>query len=108
MATMVQKRQQFIRYYREQTGATEINMRDVAVFARDNGWKMPVPQDPLDMLAKQFSEAAGEETREDNHTKQVYKANLAITDRQKDGSQMTFWVDVDDDEVPRHRIAKGL
>lgn len=107
MSTIVQKRQNFIRYYKEQTGVTEVNMHEVAKFAKKMDWPMPVPADPLDMLAKQFSEAAGEETREDKQTKKIYKANLAITEH-KDGKQMTFWVDVDDDDVPRHRVAKGL
>jgi hypothetical protein len=108
MSTVVQKRQNFIRYYKEQTGSTEVNMHEVAKLAQKMDWRMPKPADPLDLLAKQFSEAAGEETREDKQTKKIYKANLAITDRQKDGKQGTFWVDVDDDKVPRHRIAKGL
>jgi hypothetical protein len=59
------------------------------------------------MLAKQFSEAAGEETRIDKETKRVYKANLAITEKAKDGHQLTLWIDVDDNP-PRHRMAKGL
>lgn len=106
MATKVEMRQRFIRYYRERTNTQEISMRDVAALAKDMGWKMPVPPDPLDMLAKQFSEAAGEETRVDKETKRVYKANLAITER-KNGRQMTLWIDVDDNP-PRHRMAKGL
>src|SRR5437870_542049 len=107
MATMVQNRQRFIRYYKKQTGEKEVNMHKVAAFAKKMGWKLPTPLDPLDMLAKLFSEAYGEETRQDKETKQVYKANLAITERHRDGKQTTFWLDVDDDS-PRHRIAKGL
>lgn len=107
MSTMVQRRQTFIRYYRRVTGAKEVNMHDVARLAKKMGWKLPTPPDPLDMFAKQFSEAAGEETREDKQTKRVYKANLAITERHKNGQQMTFWLDVDDD-APRHRMVKGL
>ena len=107
MATMNEKRQRFIRYYKEVKNQQEVNMHDVALFAKDMGWKMPVPPDPLDMLAKQFSEAAGEETRVDKETKRVYKANLAITERAKDGRQLTLWIDVDDNP-PRHRMVKGL
>ncbi len=82
-------------------------MHAVAEFAKDRGVKMPVPPDPLEMLAKQFSEAAGEETRIDKESKRVYKASLAITERAKDGRQTTLWIDVDDNP-PRHRMAKGL
>ena len=62
-------------------------MKEVAALAKEMGWKLPTPPDPLDMLAKQFSEAAGEETRLDKETKRVYKANLTITERRRDGSQ---------------------
>lgn len=107
MATRAQKQQKFIRWYRDQIGKKEIDMHDVARAAQKMGWQLPTPPDPLDMLAKQFSESAGEETRNDKETKRVYKAQLAITERRKDGTQMTLWLDVDDDP-PRHRIEKGL
>ena len=107
MATMNEKRQRFIRYYKEVNNAQEVVMRDVAALAKEMGWKMPVPPDPLDMLAKQFSQAAGEETRVNKETKRSYKANLAITERTKDGRQLTLWIDVDDNPL-RHRMAKGL
>src|ERR1022692_2963739 len=106
MATKVQERQRFIRYYKEQTGAKEVDMHEVAEFARKMGWPLPKPVNPIDLLAKQFSEAAGEETRTDKKTKGIYKANLAITKRLPDGRQLAFWIDVD--EAPRHRVAKGL
>ena len=51
MATMVQKRQRFIVYYKEQTGKKEVNMHDVANFARKMGWPLPKPADPVDLLA---------------------------------------------------------
>jgi hypothetical protein len=106
MSTAAEKRQAFIRYYKRETGAVEVTMREVAVHAKKMGWKMPVPPDPLEMLAKQFADAAGEETRTDKETKRAYKANLAITER-RSGKQMTFWIDVDDNP-PRHRMQKGL
>lgn len=106
MATKMEKLQAFIRYFKRVTGAIEVNMKDVAAMAKKMDWKMPVPPDPLEMLAKQFSQAAGEETRTDKETNHVYKANLAITER-RGGRQMTFWIDVDDNP-PRHKMVKGL
>jgi hypothetical protein len=106
MSTAAEKRQAFIRYYKREAGAVEVTMREVAIYAKKMGWKMPVPADPLEMLAKQFADAAGEETRTDKESKRVYKANLAITER-RSGKQMTFWIDVDDNP-PRHRMQKGL
>jgi hypothetical protein len=106
MATRAEKLQAFIRYYKRVTGAAEVNMKEVAAMAQKMDWKMPVPPDPLEILAKQFSQAAGEETRTDKETNRVYKANLAITER-RHGKQLTFWIDVDDNP-PRHRMVKGL
>ena len=106
MSTAAEQRQAFIRYYKRQTGAKEVTMREVAAFAKKMGWKMPTPPDPLDMLAKLFSASAGEETRTDKVTKQVYKVNLAITER-RGGQQTTLWIDVDDNP-PRNRMLKGL
>jgi hypothetical protein len=107
MATRAQKQQQFIRYYKEQTGKKEVNMHEVAEFAHKMGWPLPKPIDPMDLLAKQFSEAAGEETRQDKGTKRPYKASLAITRRLPDGRQLAFWFDVDEDP-PRRSMVKGL
>lgn len=102
----IRDRQAFYHYYKEQTGAKEVNMRNVAEMANKMGWPLPKPADPLDLLAKQFSQAVGEEVRRDKQTKQPYKANLAFTKRLPDGTQLTLWVDVD--EAPRHRMVKGL
>lgn len=76
-------------------------MAAVAAFAEKMGWPMPIPKSPIEMLAKAFSKAAGNEERVSKRTKRPYKANLAITDRNG-----TSWVDVD--EAPRHRMMKGL
>ena len=107
MATKVQKRQNFIRHYRERTGKKEVDMHEVAIAAQKMGWPLPTPVDPLDLLARQFADAAREETRRDKETKQPYKAQLAITRRSPDGRQLAFWFDVDEDP-PRHKMSKGL
>lgn len=106
MSTAAERKQKFIRYFREQTGAKEWNMRDVAEMAVKMGMPLPKPVDPLDMLAKQFSDAAGEETREDKVTKKPYKANLSFARRSSDGKQLWLWFDVDD--ATRPQMKKGL
>lgn len=53
--------QKFLRYYREQTGQSEIDMTKVAIFATQNGWELPKPKDPVELLAKEFSKAARDE-----------------------------------------------
>lgn len=82
--------QRFIRFYREQTGKTEIDMKEVAKFAALRGWEMPKPEDPLDALARQFSEAARDEKRIDSKTAQPYRVNHAVN-----LGQGTFWIETD-------------
>lgn len=106
-ARAIQRRQKFIHYYKEQTGKSEINMRELAEFAVSMGWPLPKPIEPIDQLAKQFSEAAREETGVDKETKRPYRAALSITRRARDGRQMAFWFYVDDDP-PRRYMVKGL
>jgi hypothetical protein len=68
MATKNQQMQSFIRYYIDETDKTEFDMHDVAQMAVKKGWKLPKPQSALDILAKQFSDAAREETKQDGKT----------------------------------------
>ncbi|MGD0757578.1 MAG: hypothetical protein ABR921_01640 [Candidatus Sulfotelmatobacter sp.] len=97
--------QRLIRYYKEQTGKTEINMHEVAQFAVDQGWPLPRPIAAIDRLAKEFSKAAREEIRHDEKTGKPYRANHAFLTSQ--GSmQSTLWVDID--EAPRKPMLKSL
>jgi len=106
MAKKLQERQDFLHYYREQTGEKEVDHHDVARRAVKMGWPLPVPPDPLDLLAKQFSDAAREEINYDKKTNRPYRVNLAITKRLPDGKQMTLWIETD--EAPRHSMVKAL
>lgn len=93
-----------IRYFKQVTGKTEVTMREVAQFAIKRGWPLPLPLDPLDRLAKQFSEAAREEVRQDKETGKPYRVNHAVS-TVKNGEQTTFWVDLD--EAKRHHVVKS-
>jgi hypothetical protein len=105
MSRKVQQKQRFIRYYKDQTGETDIDMRKVAEFAVAKGWLLPKPIDPLTMLAKQFSAAAREEIRYDQVTRKPYRANHAMPIRQGP-VQLYLWVDID--EAPRPKMQKAL
>ena len=70
------------------------------------GWPLPKPIDPFDLFAKQFADAAREETREDKITKKPYKANLSYAKRLASGKQLWLWFDVDD--ATRPQMVKGL
>lgn len=107
MATKHQQMQRLIRLYREETGNSEVVMKEVARFAVKKGWPLPPLTDPLERLAKEFSQAAREEVRHDEKTNRPYRANHAIIQRQGD-QQMTFWLDIDDPTVTRPRMLKSL
>jgi len=107
MATKtVRDRQNFYRYYKEQTGTTEVDLHELVRFAEKNGWPLPIPPDPRDLLAKQFADALREEIRYDGETKRPYKPNHAIKKRRGDGRQMSLWIDVE--EASRDQMVKAL
>lgn len=105
MATKHQRLQSFMRYYKDQTGDKELDMHKVAAFAEKQGWKMPKPKTPLDLLAQEFSEAARVEIRKDTATGRPYRANHAYPTQH---GQTTLWLWVDIDEAPRKTMLKCL
>ena len=105
MPTKRKEMQRFIRLYKEETGIKEIDMHKVAKFAVKKGWSLPKPQDPLTLLAKQFSGAAREEIRKDITTGNPYRANHALSVKQG-SEQFTLWIDID--EAPRKPMLKSL
>lgn len=95
--------QNIIALYRKRTGKNEITMREVAEFAtKVLKMELPVPPDPLDILAKKLATAAREETRKDKTTNRPYRVNHAIPL----GSQQTLWVDIDN--ATRSQMHKSL
>lgn len=103
--TRDQKLQAFLRYYRERTGETDLDMHKVAEAAERQGWKMPKPETPQELLAKEFSRAARVEVRKDKVTGQPYRANHAYPTKH---GQMTLWLWVDIDQAPRKTMVKCL
>ncbi len=55
------EQQKLIRAYKDETGKREIDMKEVAKWAVGKGWPLPIPRNPLDVLAQSFAEAAREE-----------------------------------------------
>lgn len=93
--------QHLIRSYKSETGETEVSMHEVANWAVNKGWPLPVPTDPIERLAAEFTQAAREELKIDELTKQPYRVNHAYQ-----VGQMTFWIDID--EAPREPMRKSL
>ena len=100
-----QEMQRIIHHYRRVTGSTEVDMHEVALWAVKRGMALPKPIEPLDRLAKEFSQAAREEIRYDDSTGKPYRANHAIAET-RDGRQLVLWVDID--EAPRRHMQKSL
>jgi hypothetical protein len=104
MVTKNQKMQKFIKYYKDETGKTEVDMKEVAKFAVSKGWVLPRPSDPLDRLAKIFSDAARQEIKYDKKTGNPYRVNHAIP--RQGNAQLHLWIDID--EAPRKLMLKSL
>jgi hypothetical protein len=94
MATTHEK-QAFIRHYKQVTGQTELDMHAVAEMARQMNWEMPTPPSAIDLLAKQFAQAAREETRQDSQTGRAYRVYHAFTPDGQPGQGM-LWADIDE------------
>jgi hypothetical protein len=100
MATR-QERQRFIRHYKDTTGEREIDMHKVAEFAKTMGWKMPTPPSDVDLLAKQFTDAARDETKRSGKTGRPYRVYHAVP------VQGNLFVYVDIDEATRPQMHKS-
>ena len=105
MVRKQERLQQIYRWYKEETGIKEVDMHEVAKFAAKKGYPLPTPKAPLDLLAKELSLAAREETRKDEETGLPYRANHAYTIKTHSG-QLTLWVDID--ETARKPMLKSL
>lgn len=95
-----QERQRFIRHYKDETGEREIDMRKVAEYAKKMGWTMPVPPSDIDLLVKQFTEAAHEERKYDAKTGRPYRVYHAIPVT----GQLSLFNYVDIDEATRRQM----
>jgi hypothetical protein len=98
------KEMQFIiREWKKATGNIEIDMHLVAEFAAKRGWPIPPPVSGIERLAKEFSQAAREETRQDTQTGRPYRVYHAYP--ADGGGQGMFWMDID--EAPRKIMVKS-
>jgi hypothetical protein len=100
-------RQKLIKLYREETGNSEVDMRDVAAFAVRKGWSLPKPQNPMDMLAKQFADAARQEFSKDRNTGRPYRVYHAVPKQDENGQSVFFWIDIDDPATTAKNFRKS-
>lgn len=100
-------RQKLIKLYREETGNVEIDMHAVAAFAVKKGWALPKPQNPMDMLAKQFADAARQEFNKDRNTGRPYRVYHAVPKQDENGQGVFFWIDIDDPATSAKNFRKS-
>jgi hypothetical protein len=87
--------QLLIHQYRDEVGRTDVYMHEVAEWAVNKGYlKPPKPIAPLDVLAKELSKAAREETKIDPKTYRSYRVNHARMEMRA-GKPVTLWGDID-------------
>lgn len=104
----VSERQDFIRFWRDQTGESEIDFHDVAKLAAEMGWSLPKPADPVDLLAKEFRNAARQVVRYDKETNRPYRGYHAVPSGiDKRGQQTYFWFDIDDPNATTSNYRKS-
>ncbi len=104
MPTRIHEMQNIIKLYKTETGETEVDMHKIAEYALKNGWPLPKPVSAVDLLARQFTDAARVEMKIDEKSHQPYRVNHAIP--ANEGTQGTLWIDID--EAPRTPMHKSL
>lgn len=97
--------QRVIRAYKDETGERELDMHKVVKWAVGKGWPLPIPQDPLDLLAKQFTEAAREEINYDKATGKPYRVYHALK-VSHGATQLHLFVDIE--EATREQMVVSL
>lgn len=103
----IAERQKFIRYWKEQTGESEVDMHAVAKMAIGMGWEAPPPVTEEDRLAKLFKDAARQDIRHDRKTGRPYRGYHAVPKQAADG-QLTFsYIDIDDPKTKPESFRKA-
>lgn len=105
MPSLKQQLQAWIRQYKLEMDSSEVEMRDVAVWMAQKGWRLPKPVEPIDRLAKELAKAARDEMRYDAKTGRPYRANHAVA-HSRGGKQLSLWIDID--EAPRKLMHRSL
>jgi len=103
MSTKAERMNKFMRHCRDKFGR-DVTTHEVALEAKAMGWKMPVPKDPVDILAQEFSDCARSEIRYDEETGEQFHPNVSYPEKQGD-QQLTFWGDID--RVKRPKMHKN-
>jgi hypothetical protein len=96
--------QRVMRAYKDETGERELDMHKVAKWAAGKGWPLPTPPDPLEILAKQFTEVARETIEHDSKTGKPYRVYHALT-TWHGATQLHLFVDIEDATRPQMLVS---
>jgi hypothetical protein len=99
------QKQRLIREYVDKTGERELDMRKIAKWAVGIGLPLPRPPDPLDILAKEFTEAAREQVEHDKSTGKPYRRYHALK-AMHGATQFHLFVDIE--EATRSQMLVSL
>jgi hypothetical protein len=103
----IAERQRFIRFWKEQSGESEVDMHAVALLAMQMGWEVPPPVEAVERLAKQFKDAARQDIRHDRKTGHPYRGYHAVPSQTVDGQFVFSYIDIDDPKAKPDRFRKA-
>jgi hypothetical protein len=100
-------RQRLIRQYQDETGESELDMKKVVAYAVQRGWPLPKPQDPLELLAREFADAARQKYDKDRKTGRPYRVYHAVPAQDERGQGVFFWIDINAAETTAKNFRKS-
>ncbi len=103
----IEERQRFIRYWKETTGETEVDMKKVSALALEMGWKAPPAQTPEDRLEKLFKIVAKQDIRHDRNTGRPYHGYHAYLKMTAEGQYVFSYIDIDDPKTRPQNFKKA-
>ena len=96
MSNKHQNYQKQLRYYKDETGEKDVDLRQLAAWMIKKGHKPPTPKTPVELLARELASALREETRYDKISGRPYRANHAFA-----SGDLFTWFDIDEKPVRR-------
>ncbi len=106
--TMTKDLQSMYARYKRETGETEVDLADVAVWAFARGFTLPTPPTDQERLAQMFARALRQEVRHDATSGRPYRANHAYPRGVMKNGQGTLWSWIDIDQAAREPMRKSL
>lgn len=104
MASKQVELQRWARTFRERE-KRDLSAHEIAEFLKAEGWPMPQPKDPIDILAKDIASAQREEMIFDEVLGESYNANICYP-VDKGEKQLVLWGELD--RADRKKVVKNV